>query len=68
MKHGENGFVFGDHIQLAEQLRIWFEHFPKNPSILETRAGFQRSLQQFQELRWRESWSLIAAPVLEAFL
>ncbi|XP_017113969.1 chitobiosyldiphosphodolichol beta-mannosyltransferase [Drosophila elegans] len=68
VKHGENGFVFGDHVQLAEQLRIWFENFPNNPSILETRAGFQRSLQQFQELRWRESWRLVAAPVLEAFL
>ncbi|XP_017102331.2 chitobiosyldiphosphodolichol beta-mannosyltransferase [Drosophila bipectinata] len=68
VKHGENGFVFGDHIQLAEQLRIWFEHFPKNPSILETRTGFQRSLQQFQELRWRESWSHTVAPILEAFL
>ncbi|XP_064546649.1 chitobiosyldiphosphodolichol beta-mannosyltransferase [Drosophila montana] len=68
VKHGENGFVFSDHVELAEQLRIWFEHFPNNPSIIETRSRFARSLQQFQELRWRDNWRQCAAPVLEAFL
>ncbi|BFF90293.1 chitobiosyldiphosphodolichol beta-mannosyltransferase [Drosophila madeirensis] len=68
VKHGENGFVFGDYHELAEQLRIWFENFPNNPSIQETQTRFGRSLQQFQELRWRESWRLNAAPILEAFL
>lgn len=68
VKHGENGFVFNDQLELAEQLRIWFENFPNNPSIIETRSRFSRNLQEFQELRWRENWRQRAAPVLEAFL
>lgn len=68
VKHGENGFVFSDQLELAEQLRIWFENFPNNPSIIETRSRFSRNLQEFQELRWRENWRQRAAPVLEAFL
>ncbi|ALC46507.1 CG18012 [Drosophila busckii] len=68
VKHGENGFVFSDHLELAEQLRLWFENFPNNPSILETRARFTRTLQEFQELRWRENWQQRAAPVLQALI
>ncbi|XP_068155390.1 chitobiosyldiphosphodolichol beta-mannosyltransferase [Drosophila tropicalis] len=67
VKHGENGFVFNNHQELSDQLKIWFEDFPHNPSILETRSHFSRSLQEFQELRWRENWQQRAAPVFEAF-
>lgn len=66
--HGQNGFVFDNHRDLADQLKFWFENFPSNPSLLESKETFRRNLQEFQSLRWRENWRLNALPVFNSFL
>ncbi|XP_018793095.1 PREDICTED: chitobiosyldiphosphodolichol beta-mannosyltransferase [Bactrocera latifrons] len=65
--HGQNGFIFENHKDLADQLKFWFENFPCNPSLLESKERFRKNLQEFQTLRWHENWRNNALPVFNSY-
>lgn len=66
--HGQNGFVFENYYELADQLKFWFKLFPSNPNLLQSKETFREKLQQFQDLRWRENWDTNALPVFNKFI
>ncbi|XP_052869011.1 chitobiosyldiphosphodolichol beta-mannosyltransferase [Anopheles cruzii] len=63
VRHGENGFVFQDHQELAEQISNWFYDFPNNIALTNMKQEMQRHLKQFQSLRWAENWKNTALPI-----
>jgi len=63
---GENGFIFENSKELSDQLKMWFEKFPNNFSLINTKEIFTRNLKEFQSLRWKENWKKNAWPVLNA--
>ncbi|XP_055387699.1 chitobiosyldiphosphodolichol beta-mannosyltransferase [Condylostylus longicornis] len=63
---GENGFIFENSKELSDQLKMWFEKFPNNFSLINTKEIFVRNLKEFQSLRWKENWKLNAWPVLNS--
>ncbi|XP_075144966.1 ALG1, chitobiosyldiphosphodolichol beta-mannosyltransferase [Haematobia irritans] len=65
VKPGQNGFIFQSSEELADQLIFWFEKFPNNPSLIESKEIFRKNLQIFQSLRWHENWTSIALPAFE---
>ncbi|CAD6996176.1 chitobiosyldiphosphodolichol beta-mannosyltransferase [Ceratitis capitata] len=65
--HGQNGFIFENHKELSEQLKFWFENFPCNPSLLESKERFRKNLHAFQSLRWHENWKTNALPMLNSY-
>ncbi|XP_054747345.1 chitobiosyldiphosphodolichol beta-mannosyltransferase [Anastrepha obliqua] len=65
--HGQNGFIFENQKELADQLKFWFENFPNNPSLLESKERFRKNLHEFQSLRWHENWRNNALPVFNLF-
>ncbi|XP_072035603.1 chitobiosyldiphosphodolichol beta-mannosyltransferase-like [Amphiura filiformis] len=54
VKHNENGLVFHDKEELAQQLQDLLCDFPEKQKQLET---FRDNLKSFQKLRWEESWN-----------
>lgn len=68
VKPGQNGFVFQTHQELADQLLFWFEGFPCNPSLVESKEIFRKNMLSFQTLRWRDNWTTIALPVFNSFV
>lgn len=61
MKPNENGYIFRDSKELAEQLQLWFDNFPNNKDQSRLCETFKKNLQVFQELRWKENWDLVAS-------
>ncbi|KAI8119684.1 hypothetical protein FF38_14025 [Lucilia cuprina] len=68
VRPGQNGFIFESHQQLAQQLILWFENFPNNQSLLESKELFRKNLEKFQSLRWHENWQSNALPVFNTFV
>ncbi|XP_050069912.1 chitobiosyldiphosphodolichol beta-mannosyltransferase [Anopheles maculipalpis] len=65
VKHGENGFVFQHHQELAEQIGHWFYDFPSNIALANMKQDMQKHLKIFQALRWTENWKHVALPVFK---
>ncbi|XP_065354659.1 chitobiosyldiphosphodolichol beta-mannosyltransferase [Calliphora vicina] len=65
VRPGQNGFIFESQQELARQLIFWFENFPNNPSLMESKELFQKNFETFQCLRWRENWLNHALPIFK---
>ncbi|XP_011185529.1 chitobiosyldiphosphodolichol beta-mannosyltransferase [Zeugodacus cucurbitae] len=65
--HGQNGFIFENHKDLSDQLKFWFENFPSNPSLLESKERFRKNLHEFQSLRWHDNWRNNALPIFNSY-
>ncbi|NWI49216.1 ALG1 mannosyltransferase, partial [Calyptomena viridis] len=61
VKHNENGLIFRDSDELAEQLKMLFWEFPTLEGKLES---FRQNLRASKELRWDESWDQTVLPLL----
>ncbi|NWW02351.1 ALG1 mannosyltransferase, partial [Oreocharis arfaki] len=61
VKHNENGLIFRDSKELAEQLKMLFLEFPTLEGKLHS---FRENLRVSQQLRWDESWDQIVLPLL----
>uniref|UniRef100_A0A1B6FBS9 Uncharacterized protein n=1 Tax=Cuerna arida TaxID=1464854 RepID=A0A1B6FBS9_9HEMI len=59
VRHKENGLVFNNSTELAQQLQDWFREFPSNKS----RDQFSQAIQQLQSLRWHDNWRIQALPL-----
>ncbi|NXA37511.1 ALG1 mannosyltransferase, partial [Eudromia elegans] len=60
VKHNENGLIFRDSNELAEQLKMLFLDFPTLEGKLE---NFRRNLRASKQLRWDESWDQTVLPL-----
>ncbi|NWI98341.1 ALG1 mannosyltransferase, partial [Crypturellus undulatus] len=60
VKHNENGLIFRDSNELAEQLKMLLLDFPTLEGKLES---FRRNLRASKQLRWDESWDQIVLPL-----
>ncbi|XP_064170731.1 chitobiosyldiphosphodolichol beta-mannosyltransferase [Anguilla rostrata] len=63
VKHEENGLIFKDSQELAEQLKTLLSEFPGTEGRL---ARFRRNLRTNEQLRWDESWDRTVLPLLAA--
>ncbi|XP_006015606.1 chitobiosyldiphosphodolichol beta-mannosyltransferase isoform X2 [Alligator sinensis] len=63
VKHDENGLIFRDSTELAEQLKMLFSEFPSIDGKLQL---FRRNLQESKQLRWDESWDQTVLPLLSS--
>ncbi|XP_019348668.1 chitobiosyldiphosphodolichol beta-mannosyltransferase isoform X2 [Alligator mississippiensis] len=63
VKHDENGLIFRDSNELAEQLKMLFSEFPSIDGKLQL---FRRNLQESKQLRWDESWDQTVLPLLSS--
>ncbi|NXA05724.1 ALG1 mannosyltransferase, partial [Sapayoa aenigma] len=61
VKHDENGLIFRDSAELAEQLKMLLWEFPAPGGKLES---FRRNLRASKELSWDESWDQTVLPLL----
>ncbi|NXD96634.1 ALG1 mannosyltransferase, partial [Chaetorhynchus papuensis] len=61
VKHNENGLIFRDSKELAEQLKMLFLEFPTLEGKLHS---FRENLRVSRQLRWDESWDQIVLPLL----
>lgn len=61
VKHDENGLIFRDSNELAEQLKMLFLGFPTLEGKLHT---FRKNLRASKQLRWDESWDQTVLPLL----
>ncbi|NXG26563.1 ALG1 mannosyltransferase, partial [Grallaria varia] len=61
VKHEENGLIFRDSTELAEQLKMLFLEFPTVEGKLHS---FRQNLRASKELRWDESWDQTVLPLL----
>ncbi|NXY16066.1 ALG1 mannosyltransferase, partial [Atrichornis clamosus] len=61
VKHNENGLIFRDSKELAEQLKMLFLEFPTLEGKLQS---FRQNLRASRQLRWEESWDQIVLPLL----
>ncbi|XP_013417721.1 chitobiosyldiphosphodolichol beta-mannosyltransferase-like [Lingula anatina] len=52
VKHEENGLIFHNEKELAEQLQELLADFPKTTKL----KRFNKCLREFQKLRWSETW------------
>eukprot|EP01083_Nonionella_stella_P126573 383183_1 len=60
VRHNENGYVFQDSAQLAEQIMSLLKEFPEKTDRLDR---FRNEIQKFQRVRWTDSWQQHALPV-----
>ncbi|KAI8121864.1 hypothetical protein FF38_11590 [Lucilia cuprina] len=68
VRPGQNGFIFESYQELGRQLIFWFENFPNNPSLLESKELFRKNFETFQSLRWHENWLSNALPIFNSFV
>ncbi|NXA66598.1 ALG1 mannosyltransferase, partial [Mohoua ochrocephala] len=61
VKHDENGLIFRDSKELAEQLKMLFWEFPTLEGKLQS---FRENLRVSRQQRWDESWDQIVLPLL----
>ncbi|KAM9291079.1 chitobiosyldiphosphodolichol beta-mannosyltransferase isoform 2-T3 [Morus bassanus] len=62
VKHNENGLIFRDSSELAEQLKMLFLGFPTLEGKLH---NFRKNLRASKQLRWDESWDQTVLPLLK---
>ncbi|XP_032303619.1 chitobiosyldiphosphodolichol beta-mannosyltransferase isoform X2 [Coturnix japonica] len=60
VKHNENGLIFRDSDELAEQLKILFLGFPTLEGKLHE---FRKNLRASRQLSWDESWDQTVLPL-----
>ncbi|XP_040430229.1 chitobiosyldiphosphodolichol beta-mannosyltransferase [Cygnus olor] len=60
VKHDENGLIFRDSNELAEQLKMLFLEFPTLEGKLQ---NFRKNLCASKQLRWDESWDQTVLPL-----
>ncbi|NXW57579.1 ALG1 mannosyltransferase, partial [Eurystomus gularis] len=60
VKHNENGLIFRDSNELAEQLKMLFSGFPTLEGKLHR---FRENLRASKQLRWDESWDRTVLPL-----
>uniref|UniRef100_A0A663LRJ3 Chitobiosyldiphosphodolichol beta-mannosyltransferase n=1 Tax=Athene cunicularia TaxID=194338 RepID=A0A663LRJ3_ATHCN len=60
VKHDENGLIFRDSNELAEQLKMLFLGFPTLEGKLH---NFRKNLRASKQLRWDESWDQTVLPL-----
>ncbi|XP_029692370.1 chitobiosyldiphosphodolichol beta-mannosyltransferase [Takifugu rubripes] len=63
VKHEENGLVFRDSQELAEQLKSLLSEFPSSQSKL---GMFRRNLRTSREQRWDDNWDQTVLPLIAA--
>uniref|UniRef100_A0A8C3LQV9 Chitobiosyldiphosphodolichol beta-mannosyltransferase n=1 Tax=Chrysolophus pictus TaxID=9089 RepID=A0A8C3LQV9_CHRPC len=61
VKHNENGLIFRDSDELAEQLKMLFLEFPTLESKLHE---FRKNLRASKQQSWDESWDQTVLPLL----
>ncbi|KAL9835351.1 chitobiosyldiphosphodolichol beta-mannosyltransferase isoform 2-T2 [Geothlypis trichas] len=61
VKHNENGLIFRDSQELAEQLKMLFLGFPSLEGKLQS---FRENLRESRQLRWDQSWDQTVLPLL----
>ncbi|KFP07945.1 Chitobiosyldiphosphodolichol beta-mannosyltransferase, partial [Calypte anna] len=61
VRHNENGLIFRDSTELAEQLKMLFLGFPTLEGKLQS---FRKNLRASQQLHWDESWDQTVLPLL----
>ncbi|XP_048860500.1 chitobiosyldiphosphodolichol beta-mannosyltransferase [Brienomyrus brachyistius] len=61
VKHEENGLVFEDSEELAQQIKALLSDLPNAQSRL---ARFRKNLQESRQQRWDESWDQTVLPIL----
>ncbi|NP_001091244.1 ALG1, chitobiosyldiphosphodolichol beta-mannosyltransferase L homeolog [Xenopus laevis] len=61
VKHEENGLIFEDALELAEQLKDMFTDFTSKSSKLNR---FRHNLSESVQIRWDESWDQIVLPLI----
>lgn len=60
VKHNENGLIFRDSDELAEQLKMLFLGFPTLEGKLHE---FRKNLRASRQLSWDESWDQTVLPL-----
>lgn len=60
LRHNENGMVFENSSQLADQLKQWFRNFP---DVQEQHVKFRRNIDKFLETDWHSNWTENALPL-----
>ena len=63
VQDGVNGMVFEHTEELSEQIANWFQGFPSRNE--DKRKGFQKRLEEFQALRWKQHWQEVVPSLLE---
>ncbi|CAH2306801.1 chitobiosyldiphosphodolichol beta-mannosyltransferase isoform X1 [Pelobates cultripes] len=61
VKHEENGFIFEDSKELAEQLQVLFSDFQSDSCKLNR---FRQNLRESKQMRWDESWDQTVLPII----
>lgn len=67
VRHNENGLVFADEKELAEQLKMWFQDFPNNDTQRQLHEKFQENMVM-SELNyddWHGNWKLNVLPYFQ---
>lgn len=62
VKHEDNGLIFHDSKELAQQLKKLFRGFPVSKPLL---TSYRENLARFQRTRWDASWNKIVLPLLK---
>ena len=65
LRHGDNGLVFSNAAELAEQLLELFKDFPEPAHALES---LRRNIARSDEPRWDDEWRACAWPALRRSL
>jgi len=67
VRHDENGLVFADENELAQQLKMWFQDFPNNSIQQQLREKFQENMFISQVYRngWHSNWKLNMLPCFQ---
>ncbi|XP_019887284.1 chitobiosyldiphosphodolichol beta-mannosyltransferase [Ooceraea biroi] len=67
VRHNENGLVFADENELAQQLKMWFQDFPNNSAQQDLREKFQENMFTSQIYRngWHGNWKLNVLPCFQ---
>ncbi|KAM7387483.1 hypothetical protein PAMA_009887 [Pampus argenteus] len=63
VKHEENGLIFRDSQELAEQLKSLLSEFPSSEGRL---GAFRRNLQTSKGQRWDDNWDQNVLPLITA--
>nr|XP_046270282.1 chitobiosyldiphosphodolichol beta-mannosyltransferase [Scatophagus argus] len=63
VKHEENGLIFRDPQELAEQLQSLLSEFPRSDSRL---GAFRRNLRTSRGQRWDDNWDQNVLPLISA--
>lgn len=59
VKHNENGMIFLNDKELAEQLKSYFANFPNNNIQHQLDKKFREELHEFQKNRWHGNWTSV---------